>query len=560
MLKKLSVKNFAIIEDLTVSFKDKMTVLTGQTGAGKSLIIDSISLLMGSRADSDMIRYGCEKAFILGEFITNNPKLNNLLEDNNINVLDTLTIYREISINGRNTIKVNGVNVSLLLLSKISFYIADIHVQHDTFRLINPDTYLSFIDDLDDDVLNEYINKYTISFLNYQNDLKKYKDLLNKRDSSKERLDYILFQKKEIEELELTTDIDIRLEEEIEKLSNFDKIYKSLNESYELLDNDYFSVDNIYNAYKTLDKISSFDKEYKENTEKLSDMYYMLTDIKSSIYKSINNLDFDEELLNQLNERLNSIEKIKSKYKMTVNELIDYLDKISLEIDLANNYDEVVKNYLNNLEKSYIKLKDISIKITDYRKKEAKKIEKAIINECHDLELNDIDFKIVFKDISYDNCLNSNIFKEYGVDEVDFMITLNKGEPLKPLHKVASGGELSRIMLAFKSYFSLKSKLSLMIFDEIDSGVSGDAALKIALKMKKISTYVQVLCITHLPRVASIADNHIWIYKEEKDNRTITNIKELDFEERKYHIAQMIGGNRISKYSLDAASALLNNE
>ncbi|MGM9972142.1 MAG: DNA repair protein RecN [Anaeroplasmataceae bacterium] len=561
MLKCISVKNFAIIEDLTVDFLSGMTVLTGQTGAGKSLIIDSISLLIGARADALMIRYGCDKAYIEGTFIYDNPKINPILTNHNIPILDDITIYREISINGKNVIKINNVSVTLVILNEVARYLADIHVQHDTFRLINPDTYLSFIDNPEDSLFNDLLNKYTISLDKYTKELKNYKDILNKRDSSIERIDFITYQYKELKALELYEGIDKELEEGISKLSNYDKIFKSLNEAYENLENEYFSLDNIYNASKSLDKIKEYDKEYLENSDKLNDAYYMLDDVKSSIYKAINNLDFDASELDLMQERLNEIEKIKNKYKMSVSELIDYLNKIELELDLANNYDEVLNTSYKKVESSFNDLKLISSKLTNYRKKESKLISEAIIKECKDLDLYDTMFEITFNDPVLDNPLDSTKFMDNGVDEVSFMISLNKGEPLKPLNKVASGGELSRIMLAFKSYFIQKSKLSLMVFDEIDSGVSGDAALKIAKKIKNISKVTQVLCITHLPSVAAIADNHLWIYKEEKEGRTVTNLKKLDYEERVSHIATMIGGSILSKYSLEAArDMLLNNE
>lgn len=557
MLNRISVKYFAIIEDLTVNFKSKMTVLTGQTGAGKSLIIDSISLLLGARADSDMIRFGCDKAFIEGEFSYTNPYIDKEIDRFGINKCDNLTIYREISTNGKNIIKVNNTNVTLVQLKSIASYLADIHVQHDTFRLINPDTYLSFIDNPDDDNFNKLINSYTLALDGYNSNLKMYKEIINKRDNTLERLEFIEYQYKELKELDLTRDIDLEIEEKISKLSNYDKIYKSLNESYENLENEYFSLDNIYNAYKLMDKISNYDNDYKENSDKLYEAYCVLEDVKSNIYKAINNLDYDEELLNSLNERLNDIEHAKAKYKMSVNELILYVDKIKLEIDLATNYDEVVKEYLLKVENSFNNVKDISIKITSYRKKEAIKISKAIISECNDLELSDTKFEIVFNDVDYSNPLNSSIFLDNGVDQVEFMISLNKGEPVKPLNKVASGGELSRIMLAFKSYFAKRSNLSLMVFDEIDSGVSGAAALKIARKMKSIGEITQVLCITHLPSVASIADNHLWIYKDVKNGRTITALEELTYDRRVEAIASMIGGDRITSSSLEMAKELL---
>lgn len=557
LLYSLSVKNFAIIEDLKIDFKSGMTVLTGETGAGKSLIIDSISLLLGDRADSDMVRYGTDKAYIEGIFDYDNKKIDEILNRLGININDKIKIYREISLNGRNIIKVNDTQISLVELKNIKTYLADIHVQHDTFRLINPDTYISFIDNMEDQNFVDAFNLYQLSLDKYKRALNDFKSLEKKVSLSKDRLEFLIYEKNELEALDLYKDMDIALDEEISKLLNFDKIYKSLNEAYQSLDGEISSIDNIYNAYKSMDNISEYDKEYKEATDIIFDSYSNLDEIKSRIYKQINSLDYDDEELNNLQEKQKNLSDIMSKYKKSCNELIDELERITKEIALNENYDEVVKEYKENVIKAFDLLKDDSIKLTNLRKKRSKIIEKNLISECRDLELLDISFEIVFNDVDYSDAFKDSIFLDNGCDVVSFMISLNKGEPLKPLHKVASGGELSRIMLAFKSIFARESKLSLMVFDEIDTGVSGNAALQIALKMKKISEYSQVLCITHLPAVAAKGDYQMYISKMVVDSRTKTAIKELTYDERVEKIAMMIGGNQISKLFIEAARELL---
>lgn len=557
LLYSLSVKNFAIIEDLKIDFKSGMTVLTGETGAGKSLIIDSISLLLGDRADSDMVRYGTDKAYIEGIFDYDNKKIDEILNRLGININDKIKIYREISLNGRNIIKVNDTQISLVELKNIKTYLADIHVQHDTFRLINPDTYISFIDNMEDQNFVDAFNLYQLSLDKYKRALNDFKSLEKKVSLSKDRLEFLIYEKNELEALDLYKDMDIALDEEISKLLNFDKIYKSLNEAYQSLDGEISSIDNIYNAYKSMDNISEYDKEYKEATDIIFDSYSNLDEIKSRIYKQINSLDYDDEELNNLQEKQKNLSDIMSKYKKSCNELIDELERITKEIALNENYDEVVKEYKENVIKAFDLLKDDAIKLTNLRKKRSKIIEKNLISECRDLELLDISFEIVFNDVDYSDAFKDSIFLDNGCDVVSFMISLNKGEPLKPLHKVASGGELSRIMLAFKSIFARESKLSLMVFDEIDTGVSGNAALQIALKMKKISEYSQVLCITHLPAVAAKGDYQMYISKMVVDSRTKTAIKELTYDERVEKIAMMIGGNQISKLFIEAARELL---
>ncbi len=557
MLKTLYVKNFAIIEDLKVEFDDLMTVLTGETGAGKSLIIDTISLLLGSRASKDMIRYKESKATIEGVFDYQNKQLDDLLNNLSIPILDTITIKREIG--SKNTIKVNDVSINQNTLKNIGFYLADIHVQHDTFKLINPDTYLSLIDDFTDMAFSDIYNKYQIDYANYINSKNKYNDVLNSKDKSVKELDFLTFQLNEINSISPKKDEDINLENQIDLLKNYDKIFSNLSEAHASLDNEYFSIDNIYNAKNNLDKISSFNKSYEEYAEMLDNAFYILQDVVNEISGEISNLEYDTEQLDSMQQRLSSINNLKSKYKLSLNEIITLKEEISEKISLVTDYDNVIKTTYNKLVVNYEKLVKSSMSLTNYRKKVSLEIEKHIIKECKDLDLEDISFNISFKDVEFKDCLKNDIFTNNGVDEIDFMISLNKGEPQKSLHTTASGGELSRIMLAFKAYFIKKTNLSLIIFDEIDSGVSGEAAQKIALKMKQISKTTQVLCITHLPAVAAISDNHIYIYKEYINDRTSTNIKKLDKEERITKIAYMISGNTLSKYAIEHASYLLEN-
>ena len=372
-----------------------------------------------------------------------------------------------------------------------------------------------------------------------------------------ERLEYLEYEQKEIGSLNLYQGIDVELENQVSRLLNFDKIYSSLSKSYELLENEYSSIDNIYESALELGKIKDLDPLYLEYYEKMMDSYYILDEIKNDISKEIKNLDFDEDELNYKQETLHNIEKIKNKYHKNVDELIDYLNKITLEIDMVNNYDQVLEDAKKEVVERYNKLVNTSNKLSQYRMKLAKKIEKGIIEECNDLDLNETRFEIRFTSKLNNNPYDKEQFLTNGVDEVLFMISFNKGEPLKALHKVASGGEMSRMMLAFKSHFLNDSDLSLMVFDEIDTGVSGQTAKKIALKLHSLASKTQVLCITHLPQVAAIGDNHIHIYKNVVNNRTNTHIKKLSIDERIEEVALMLSGDRMSLYALEHAKALL---
>lgn len=556
MLESLSVKNFAIIEDIKVDFKSGMTVLTGETGAGKSLIIDTISLLLGSRADSDMIRYNEDHASITGVF-TNTSSLDELFNKYSIPHLDKITLHREIWNSSKNVIKINNTSVSLAILKNIASLLADIHVQNDTYKLFNPDNYLSFIDPKDDNEFDLLISNYSKSLFNYKEKLSKYNKIKEGQRNTLERLEFLEFEKNELESLSLYQGIDLELEEKITKLSNYDKIYTALNETIEYIDGENSAIDSIYNASSALSSISKYDSLYNDSSDKLNDCYYILQEIKDNISHQLRDFDFDQDELNNSIEKLNEINKAKEKYKKSIPELIKELEDITLEIEMATNYDSVLALALEDLNKAFNDLKSNSLSITNYRKKKSLIIEKEIIKECKDLDLDNVEFKIIFDDVDLSDSKNNTIFKENGIDNVNFMISFNKGEPLKALYKVASGGEMSRIMLAFKSYLSKNANNSLMVFDEIDTGVSGSTAKKIALKMHEISLNTQILCITHLPQVASIGDYHKHIYKVLDNGRTETKIKDLTYDERVEEIALMLSGDKLSLYALEHAKSLL---
>ena len=557
MLEKLIVTNFAIIEDLTVDFNDKMTVLTGETGAGKSLIIDTISLLLGARADSDMIRYEKNMASITGIF-SSNDYLNEVLNKYQIPIMDKITILREIYDSSKNVVKINNHSVNLVTLKNIAVYLADIHVQNDTYKLFNPDSYLEMLNPKDDKKYDKLISEYSKNLYLYNEQYSKYEYILNGQKKALERLDFLKYERDELEGLNLEENIDTILEETISKLSNFDKIKTSLCNAYNYLDDEYQAVDKLYDAGKELANISEFDANYLDFSEKILDSYYIISEIKADLRRNIDSLDYDEDELNNSIERLNDITKAKEKYKMSVKELIEHLKNITLQIDMVTNYDDVLNEAKVELKKAFDILSSKAIELSTYRKNIAKKLEKEIVKECVDLDLENTLFEIKFNDVDLSNYLDKSIFTDSGIDQISFMISFNKGEPLKPLHKVASGGEMSRIMLAFKSYLSKRSTVSLMVFDEIDTGVSGQTAKKIANKMHEIAQNTQVLCITHLPQVAAIGDYHKHIYKILENGRTHTEISDLSYKDRVEEIAMMLSGDKLSIYALEHAKSLLN--
>ena len=557
MLKELKVNDFAIIYNIDVLFNNGMTAITGETGAGKSLLIDTLSLLCGDRADNDMIRYGASKATILGIFDTNDI-INDLLSKEGIKIENDLSIYREIKNNG-NVIKINGCNTTLQTLKKISSHLISIHNQNDTMKLFSKDNYLSFIDPKNDDKFNDLYNKYLKELYKYNESLKTYNKILKGKEETLKEKDFYEYSYNEIKALNLYEDIDVDLNERISKLSNFDKIKNNLSEALNNLDGEISSIDNIFLSSKALENIQSYDDKYLESKDKILDAYFNLIDIKDFIYKELNNLDYDEDELNSNVDLLDNINKIKNKYNKDVSELINYQNELELKIKMSENYDDLLKEKEEELKKNFNSLLNKANDLSSYRKNIAKDIEKGILKEAKDLDLSEIDFEIKFINNEPKDMFDNTLFSPNGIDIIDFYVSFNKGEPKLPLSKVISGGEASRMMLAFKSYFVDKEDINVMIFDEIDTGVSGVTARKIGQKIKEISKKCQVILITHLAQVAAISDYEKKISKSLNDGRTMTSVNDLSYDERVEEIAKMLSGDKISLYAIEHAKELLNN-
>lgn len=548
MLVTLKVKNFAIIDNIQINFDDGFTVLTGETGAGKSLIIDAISLLFGERASTNLIRYGEEKASIEGLFSNYNSKIITLLNDYAIEYDedDFLIIKREIYQNGKSLCKINNQTVSLNQLKLISSYIGDIHSQFDTFGLINPKNYLSF---LKDEYIEEELNKYLVLLKDYNNLLLKLKKLENEINENNLKKDYYEYQLNELEKANLSKEEEKNLQIELSVLTNSEKVNELINDLKQTY-NDSDLLKNVYDSISTLNKLSEFNNKFIDLKNIVEEAYYSLESIATDKLLNSANYDFNENRFNEINERLSIYSDFKRKYKKDISEIIEYQNNIKDILHNIDNFDFVKEELNKEISNVYEKLMLSAKLISDRRKTNAKELEENIQNHLIDLQLNNVKFNIVFTETT---------FNKEGMDEVDFMISFNKGEPLKPLSKIASGGELSRFMLALKTILGSKLPMQIKIFDEIDSGVSGSIAHSIGKKILTISTNSQVLCITHLPQVASLATNHFKISKEIKDNKTYTIIEKLSYEERINEIANMLSNGNITENSLKYAEELLNN-
>lgn len=551
MLKTLKIENLAIIEDLMVEFNPKMTALTGQTGAGKSLLIDSLKLLFGARADADLIRYGADNATVVGVFTDIRKPLENYLLTLDIKG-DTLTIKREMNRNNKNQITVNQKNITLAELKRIAFFLGDIHEQHDISKLLDPKLQLSLIDQIDPDGILPLFNQYLLHKENYLAQVKKYEQAKKEQQSKTLELERLKDEQDELDKFGLNALEKAELNEKIEKLSHEEKIVSRVSRSYEILDELYQKGD-LYEAADLLSEIKIYDPLYLSGSESLKSVYYELEGLRSDLKKSLDIFEYRSEFeLDQLQERLYAITQLEKKYQKDVTELMVYLKEIEEKILMVEDYDGYLKSLKADLDTKHKLTLEAGMKLHQARIKLAKKLETEIIDELQLLDLEKVRFEIKFEPMN----ATPELFED-GLDIVTFYIGLNQGEPLKPLYKTASGGELSRFMLALKIVFAKFQALGLVVFDEIDMGISGKTASKVATRIQALSNHTQVLTITHLAQVAAKADHHYHILKKIKDNRTVTQIDILNPEKRIEIIAEMLSGERMDAYAIQHAKALL---
>lgn len=556
MLKHLSVKNFAIIENIEVSFEGGMNVLTGETGAGKSLLIDAIGLLLGDRADKEVVRSGQRHAEVSGVFAPLNEAVKDVLNENDILFEDDeLLIKRRISADKSNLIKCNGETITLGELRKITAHIADIHTQHDTKRLINPDTYLELLDGYDS-AIGKRLETYQTKRDAYLEVFREHQNLKSKRQSTLEQMDLIRFQLEEIDAHNLTRGEEEEIESRLNTLKNFDEIFQSVQAAYTALEKKGV-LEETYGAAQELSDIADYDEAYKELKDRVESAYFELDDIKQTLSEKLDGLDFDPEELDELETRRHTLSTLKNKYHRSVEEILDYREEIQEELENYSDYDGLLAQTETRLKERFEELLKAASSLSEQRKKTARSIETALMSELGDLELKNAAFEIVFEKTEPEDCFDAERFGPSGLDAVDFHLTTNKGEPLKPLKNVASGGELSRIMLALKTLLVRQETLNLMIFDEIDSGVSGYVASQVAKKMRSIAKDMQVLAITHLPQVAAAAHRHYHIFKTSNEERTAAQIKPLDHEGRIRELAVMISSDEVTTSALQSAEELL---
>ena len=553
MLLEISIKNFAIIESISLNFEQGMTVLTGETGAGKSIIIDAMNMMLGARATTEVIRHGATKAEIEGLFsIESNRALEEIFDEQGLELSDEIIIRREILQNGRSISRVNGQMVNLSVLRAIGQQLVDIHGQHDQEELMRPHRHIQMLDEFGDASFFELKEAYQTSFDNYRRMRKQVLDIKKNQQEHKARIEMLEFQMAEIEAANLKAGEDIALNQERDKLLNHKHIADTLTNAYSMLDNEEFSsLANVRSAMNDMESLEEFDPEYREISSSLSESYYVLEDITKRLESIIDDLDFDGNRLMQVESRLDLIHTITRKYGGSVDDVLEYFAKITDEYNLltGNNLSsEDMEIELKKLEK---KLVDLAGQVAQARHKIAKDLEAEIKQELQDLYMEKAQFQVRF---------SQGKFSREGNESVEFYISTNPGEDFKPLVKVASGGELSRLMLAIKSAFSRKEGKTSIVFDEVDTGVSGRVAQAIAQKIHKIGQHGQVLAISHLPQVIAIADYQFFIEKISNEHSTVSTVRLLTVEERIEEVAKMLAGENVTEAALTQARELLQSK
>lgn len=543
MIESLYIENFAIIDQVQIDFQSGMTVLTGETGAGKSIIIDAIGQLIGQRSQPSFVKNGADYAFIEGVF-SSNKEIDKILLDNNFPIDEHLVISKKINRDGKSAIKINYRNSSQLLLKKIMSQIVDIHSQFETHQLFNESYHLKLLDNFIGNELTDLKKEYLTLYQTYKNLNQKYLSL-TKEELTDEQLDFYLAQLEEIEELDLENFDEEEFLKERNNLLNYEKNSQHIKNYKAIMD----SSKGIMDLFKqSLNELSYLEiDDIKHNYDQLYDLYYTVDGINQDIYDQFSQSYFSEEHYNEVQETFFKLNKLKRKYGQTIDAIIDFKNSLIEKIELFKNRDQMIENINLKLKETENQLIYYAKKISILRKNKALELEKEVKYILNQMYLQQVQFKFDFQ---------INDFNDNGIDNVKIVVSTNSGQPLQPLQKIASGGELSRIMLAIKAVSQNSKDGGTIIFDEADTGVSGKVAESIGHVMKKISKKQQVVCITHLAQVACFANNHLFIEKEQMDSTSKVHVRLLNEKESVYELAKMISGKEITQQSIDHAKKL----
>ena len=550
MLIQLNIKQFGIIESATIELKNGLTVLSGETGAGKSMILAAISQLSGQRTSTSYIRYGEEKASVEGVFdFPKNKEVINIFKDLDLDLEDeVIIIRRDIYSSGKSVCRINGTIVNLSTLKKVTVYLLDMHEQHDNQILLVEKNHLNLIDSFNKEEIKKVRTEYKEKYKEYKVVTEKIENLKQQESDILQKVDFLKFQYQELTQMKLKKDEDISLEKDIDYLENFEKVNILAYSITDGIDGEYGILSKLAEIKSNLGELSRYNSNFEEKYEEITNLYYILDDLKYEVSSYTDDIEYDEEKLDRLIFRMDKIKNLEKKYSRSLNDLIIFREEIKEELEELENYEENYDKYIVEQKNILAELKSLGDKLTTIRKKTAQKLESLIQEELKFLYMDKSTIKVDFKD------------KEYasdGKDDVRILISANLGEPLKSLSKVASGGELSRVMLALKIIFSRSIEATSIIFDEIDTGVSGRVSQRMAEKMYQLGVGSQVLCISHLPQTTALADTNLLINKEVIDKRTLTSIKELDRQQKIEEVARMISGDKMTRLSEEHAIEML---
>ena len=547
MLSLLHIENIAVIESADISFDSGFNVLTGETGAGKSIVIDAISAILGERAYRDMIRTGTDKASVRAVF-TDVPEFSWFAE-NGVEYDPETVIQRVIHLDGKNVCRVNGSLVSVSILRKLGIQLINIHGQHDSASLFDEDNHLAFLDNFaaNEALRLDYSEKYAAVAK-----LRRQIDSMTMDESEKlRRMETLKYQIAEIEKANLQVGEDEELEDRRKLLQNAEKIADGMNDAVENLyggDDTDGAASMLATAERALARISRFSDTISQLHEKVADLMYQVQDAAEEVRDARDDLAYSADELEQIESRLDVIHKLRRKYGATCADILDFLEKSRKELDEIEFADDHLEHLKKKLHKAEKTAWDAALTLRENRKEAAVSMSQRILTELSQLDMPRVQFSCEFTELE----LSAN-----GADAVAFYMSANAGEALKPMSKVASGGELARIMLAMKNVLAERDQIATLIFDEVDTGVSGRAAQKVAEKLRSVAAHKQVLCVTHLPQLAALSNTHLLIAKGEREGRTYTTVTPLDIEGRKKELARIIGGTNITETTLKSAEEML---
>ncbi len=568
MLKSLTIKNYALIDQLDIEFGPGLNIITGETGAGKSIIIDALSLILGERATADEVRSGTDKAIVEGVLtISGNKKVQRLLEASEIESGEEIIVRREVSRKGQSRAFVNDTPVPIGQLKELGDHLVDLHGQHEHQSLLRPDTHIDLLDDFGG--LDTLIRNFRTAYRDLSAQLDEMSELISKRDALKEKRELYSFQIKEIDAIDPQPGEIDQLESELKILENAEKLYEVTMKLYELLYDSESSIhDQLVVVRNQLEDLSGIDRSFEPLKEESESAKAVVDDITRFVQSYSSKIDFNPGRLEEIRERLGALSLFRKKYGGSLEAAIEYREKIGKEFELAENFDEAIGKLASSVEVQRSKVSEIAERLSTKRREVAERVMRSMVGVLAEIGIENAKFEIEIKNKTYGGedaplkpivKLGRDFYEtnDKGFDLVEFYISTNVGEAPRPLAKVASGGEISRIMLALKTILAKSDRLPLLVFDEIDTGISGRIAAKVGRSLKNLSGFHQIIAITHLPQIAGMADVHFRVEKSVKGKRAATHVDSLSEEQRVLEVARLLSGDDVTQTSISGAKELI---